>query len=556
MAVSLQAPSVLLVGKESVGKTQLAASLAGVTSRSENYHGSTVECESYATDEFEYVDSPGIVRDSDAETTRLAVEALEQHDQVLLVAQATHLDQDLDDLLPLVRGKRGVVVVTYWDKVAETSRGESALRQIAEQIGVQVIPLDARKQTQEKRDTILAALHEARKFSEQPRTVRAGWRIEPRPGILEARGIGPFVALILLFLPAFLTVQFANTFAGWLDPMVGEWSAAAAVKIQALLDGWNLAGGFWHEILVGDYGLVTMGPKLLVWAVPTVLLYAMLIGVYKATGWADRINVALHPLVRPLGLNGRDVVRVVMGFGCNVPAVIATRSCSRCTRGTAIAAISFGAACSYQLPATMAVFAAAGLSNWGWGYLGYLLVTTLIYTRLTSPAEARSPLNRLVVEARTFTQWPSVAGIWREARGTLEHFFFKALPIFAVITIIASTLQWSGVLPRITEMLQPVMSVFRLPGEAALPVVVASLRKDGILLFLNPGSEELRVSLTGLQILTGVYLAGVLVPCLVTALTIAREQSWRFAGWLIARQMAAAIAFSLILAWGGWLLGY
>jgi hypothetical protein len=53
------------------------------------------------------------------------------------------------------------------------------------------------------------------------------------------------------------------------------------------------------------------------------------------------------------------------------------------------------------------------------------------------------------------------------------------------------------------------------------------------------------------QILTGAYLAGVLLPCLVTALTIAREQSVRFAVGLMARQAMAAIVFSMLLAWGG-----
>jgi len=52
------------------------------------------------------------------------------------------------------------------------------------------------------------------------------------------------------------------------------------------------------------------------------------------------------------------------------------------------------------------------------------------------------------------------------------------------------------------------------------------------------------------QILTGAYLAGVLLPCLVTALTIAREQSVRFAVGLMARQAMAAIVFSMLLAWG------
>jgi len=99
--------------------------------------------------------------------------------------------------------------------------------------------------------------------------------------------------------------------------------------------------------------------------------------------------------------------------------------------------------------------------------------------------------------------------------------------------------------------------MFRLPAEAALPVLLASIRKDGILLFA--GGEEtgsMAAAWTATQVLTAVYLAGVLLPCLVTALTIAREQSWRFAGKLLIRQALAASAFAAGLAWCGQGMGW
>ncbi|TWT96591.1 hypothetical protein [Neorhodopirellula pilleata] len=60
--------------------------------------------------------------------------------------------------------------------------------------------------------------------------------------------------------------------------------------------------------------------------------------------------------------------------------------------------------------------------------------------------------------------------------------------------------------------------------------------------------------MTAVQTLTAVYLAGVLLPCLVTALTIGRETSWGTMCKLLGRQVAFAVVFSLCLAWGGrWL---
>ena len=112
-------------------------------------------------------------------------------------------------------------------------------------------------------------------------------------------------------------------------------------------------------------------------------------------------------------------------------------------------------------------------------------------------------------------------------------------------------MHWLGALQAASTVVEPVMAVFRLPSEAATAVVMASVRKDGILLLAEPG---VAASLSAVQLLTAVYLAGVLLPCLVTCLTIAREQGRAFALRLMGRQAVAATGFSALLAWGGaWL---
>jgi Fe2+ transport system protein B len=307
------------------------------------------------------------------------------------------------------------------------------------------------------------------------------------------------------------------------------------------------------------YGLLNMGPFLFVWALPTVIMFSVILGVYKSTGLVDRMNWALHPLMRPLGLSGRDAVRVMMGFGCNVPAIISTRACSGCSRGQAMSAIAFGAACSYQLPATLAVLAAAASATghsaaWlTFLFLSYLLLTTILYLRLTAPKEARNSLNVLMTPHRSFMQLPSLSALWRDISSTLRQFFWQAMPIFVLICVVASLMAKFGVLDEISGLLGPAMGLFNLPSDSALAIVLSSIRKDGIFLFA--ANDGIAFPMTGSQVLTAVYLAGVLLPCLVTALTIARESSWKSTGLILARQAAFALLFSFLLAWGGrWIL--
>ncbi|MEM8615224.1 MAG: GTPase, partial [Cyanobacteria bacterium P01_H01_bin.105] len=331
--------TIVLIGKESTGKSALAAALTGQCPTSTNIQGSTISCDRYRLGNNLLIDTPGILFRSDTVTTRAALVQLHTHDTIVLLVKATHIDDDLADLLPLVAGKQGVVVVTFWDKVMPSEFTQQVLSRWEQTAQTRFIPVDARYLGSDQCQQILGALQTPTIFPKQWHPISAGWRIEPAPTWLEHRRWGWLLAVLLLLLPAVLAVGVANGVAGVLDPLV----QAGLTPLVTILSQTPL-----REILIGRYGLITMGPLLFVWAVPTVILYALFLGAYKASGLVERMTVALHPLLRPFGLSGRDLVRVIMGFGCNVPAVISTRACSSCSRQTCVSAIAFGAACSYQ----------------------------------------------------------------------------------------------------------------------------------------------------------------------------------------------------------------
>lgn len=540
----LERDCIVVIGKENTGKSQLISSLTGQTAHSANFRGSTVTCDTYQSEAYTFIDTPGILYRSDSVTTKKALRQLQENDTVLLIVKATDVDRDLADLLPLVADKKGIVMITFWDKVFSTVQTQKVIREWRETSNLSIVMVDARHITTEQKDYILTSLQEPHHFPAQWIPTRSGWHIQPQPTLLEHPNLGWLVAIALLLIPAIIAVWGANSFANLADPIV-QGLIAPIIEPLYQLPIWL------REILIGQYGLITMSPLLFIWAMPTVILYALFLGTYKASGLIERITIALNPLLRPFGLSGRDLVRVIMGMGCNVPAVISTRACSSCSRGTCISAISFGSACSYQLGATLGVFNAAKLPYLIIPYLLYLTATTLIYTYIISSPTAKSNQNSLVIEGRAFLEFPRWSVIWREAKSTIKQFLLNAIPIFLVITVIASMLNWLGAIATLANIINPLMGWFNLPPEASLPIVLASIRKDGLLLFAEP---DTLARLTPLQVLTGVYLAGVLLPCLVTLLTIMREKSSRFALLLLGKQAIAAIVFSLFLAWGGLLI--
>ena len=534
MLKSSSTPKIIVIGKEGVGKSQLISSLTGKDAESSNFKGSTVSKESYNNDKFSFVDTPGIVFDSDSETTKIAISSIHGNDSILLVVSATNIDDDIEYFLPLIKNKKGMIIVTNWDRF--NSKNVGILENLEQDLKIPITALDARRITDSQKSSIFETLENPRVFSNK--TVHTGISIRPKSTILEKKHAGILIGLALLLSPSILSVIGANYFGELIHPIISD-------LLRGPIESLSTLPSPLMDIFVGDYGFVSMGPFLFVWATPVVVIYALVLGIYKSTGLLDRTSLAIHPLVKKIGVSGRDVTRIVMGFGCNVPAVISSRSCSSCTRGTTVSAISFGSACSYQFSASIAVFSASGMPWLVIPFLLFLTATTILYTRLVSRKKNRVKLNMPVIEGQVFFEKPTVSAIWRESKSNISQFFKMALPIFLAITFVASIISWTGIIDYFAVEIGFLMKFFNLPEDASLAIIFGSIRKDGLLLLAEP---NLVSSLSALQILTGVYLAGTLLPCIVTFLTVIREMSWMFAIKMVGKQIVAVVAFTLLLA--------
>ena len=353
------------------------------------------------------------------------------------------------------------------------------------------------------------------------------------------------LSLLILFVPACYSVVQANALA---NSLYGSLKAL----LEPLLATINQLPSPIKATLGGDYGVFAMLPFLLLYALPTIIIFTALIEVYKTTGLIDLLSDTLHSWLKPFGLTGRDLIRVVMGFGCNVPAIVSTRSCSSCSRGMCISAISFGSACSYQLPATLAIF---GVSGYLWlspVYLITLALTTLIYLRLTKPKSKQTNFVETARFTQTSLRLPALRAVFSGVYTCLADFILTALPIFLFMCVFAGLLQWTGALQFSAALLAPVMALFNLPAEAALAVILGAIRKDGLAIGLLDGGDSLKIPLESpVQILTAVYLASVLLPCMVTAFTVMKEMRLSFALKMIFKQASFAVLFSFCIAWSG-----
>ncbi|MHA7582016.1 nucleoside recognition domain-containing protein [Paenibacillus vandeheii] len=536
---------VVLVGFESAGKSALFRGLTGRdTGEESNVRGSTVTVRraELLEQQLELVDTPGIRLKDDSVTTMLALKQLAAGDTVVMVVRGTNVVQELPLLLGMldVTGKNAVLVITFADKC-----GPGLTAQVdyyRKGLGISVLPFNTREMDGNAQGLLCRAIVAARPMKRHPQleSPPASPVIEPQTTMFEHTVWGRFAALAALILLFAVPVYVAYLFSGWVQPLADAW-------ILEPLD--RMTVGLWNPLqamMLGDYGMISLGLYSFIWAFPVVFLIGVSVAVTEESGLKDRITDSLDGWMRKIGLNGKDLIPVLSGFGCNVVAVFQSRTCSSCTRKACVSMISFASACSYQIGASLSIFSSGGKP---WLFFPYMLVLVLVgalHTRLWN----RNRLDdTLPLHAnRTFVQKPSWRSVSWRVRSVMKQFLIQAMPIFIGICVVASLLEQTGVLSVLTLTLTPLLAIFHLPGDAAGGILFSILRKDGLLV-LNQDQGSFIADLSGGQLFILVYLASTLTACLVTMWTVRKELGAAFAAQLTGRQLLTSLGSAFVLAW-------
>jgi ferrous iron transport protein B len=359
---------VALVGTSNVGKSTLFNSLCGARQSIGNWPGTTVEVaradwrppSSARTDRpLRLLDLPGTASlapvSPDEELTRdLLVEAPpgSRPDVVVAVVDAAHLARSLYLVAQLrERSQRLVVAVTMADVAARRGLGVDA-DALARAVAVPVVVVDPRRR--DSSSCLGGAVLEAMaRPAPAPRTraatdldpddpfaeddERFGWVQQVLEAAVEHRGdggptwtdridrvvtapvLGPLVFLAVMWAVFQVTTAVAAPLQDALDGLVsGPVTAGASALLGLLGLGGSAIEGFVLDGLIAGVGM-------LLTFVPLMALMFGLLAVLESSGYLARAAVVTDRTMRAVGLPGRAFLPLVVGFGCNVPAISATR---------------------------------------------------------------------------------------------------------------------------------------------------------------------------------------------------------------------------------------
>ena len=398
---------VVFVGNPNVGKSSMFNALLGARTRTMNAPGTTVSitCGQYHYEKpktagnaqnWQFVDTPGTYSLAPmSPDEQVAVDALigmsgmPVPDLAVVVLDATALSRSLYLLSMVVElGLPTVVALTMNDLAVRNGCGVDAERLSHLLDGMPVVAIDGRTGDGGKAlaDAIaasfegtpvphgLTALPTATADADMKTAdglsvwaeSRADARLDWTAGILRGLDmhaddhvtlsdridrvllhpvVGVLVFLAVLFVVFQATTTLASPMQDWIDVTFRGWCADGLDLLLGLF-GPSVSGGWLRSLLVDGLldGVVTV-----LTFIPVMGIMFLLLSILEDSGYMARAAFVMDRAMRALGLDGRAFLPIIVGFGCNLPALAATRTLSDSRQRVLTGMLVPFAACSARL---------------------------------------------------------------------------------------------------------------------------------------------------------------------------------------------------------------
>ncbi|MFC1734937.1 ferrous iron transport protein B [Candidatus Hydrogenedentota bacterium] len=324
------------------------------------------------------------------------------------------------------------------------------------------------------------------------------------------------IPILGLFLMAtyYLVVHVAGTMEGLLDAYL------AGPVVEFVSD--VIPPGFWNELVVSeDYGLLTMGLfNAICTVLPILSVFFVMFGLMEDIGYIPNLCVLTKRMFEKVGLSGKAVMSLVLGFGCKTMATLTTVGLPRKEKAIAIYLIAFCIPCSAQMALSMGLLGRYAL----WAFL--ITYAALVLVEIL----AGIVLNRIIPEegATHFIQelppmrLPNPKAVLIKTYYRLYWFLKEAVPIFLMAALALFLIDKIGVLDVVKAAARPiVVNWLGLPLDVVDALILCLARHEAAAAMLIKMTDAGKLDIT--QCMVAVFITTMFVPCFANIVAMCKR---------------------------------
>jgi ferrous iron transport protein B len=348
----------------------------------------------------------------------------------------------------------------------------------------------------------------------------------------------PWLGYILLFLA--ISGLLIWTF------VIGAWISESLTSVlSGIAPVHPLESGSFQEIVFDGAwtGLVAA----LTLIIPYVVPFFLLLAVIEDSGLLTRFSVMLDSGMHRLGLHGKVIIPLILGFGCSVPACLSCRIIESQKQKLLAAFLVTLVPCSARTIVILAIVAA--FVNIWWALALYLfdLVLIIALGRIAFRALPGESVG-MIMEMPDYHS-PSPAVVFGQTWARTKSLVWIVLPAYIIGSVTITAAYAWGLLEPINALLSLVtVLLLGLPAVTGIVFVFGIIRKEMTLLTLAAvfGTTVFSTVLTPAQLIVFALVTMIYFPCISTILVLAKEFGWRQALAISATELVLAVGIGAV----------
>ena len=292
----------------------------------------------------------------------------------------------------------------------------------------------------------------------------------------------------------------------------------------------------WNGAFTGFVAGVTL-------VIPYVLPFYLLLAVIEDSGYLTRISIMLDRGMHKLGLHGKAIIPLILGYGCNVPAIYSCRIMETQKQKTLAAFLVTLVPCTARTVVILGLVAAFVNIWWALALYAFDILLIIIVGRIAFKAVPGESVG-LIMEMPDY-HVPSVTVVLKQTWTRTKSLVWIVFPAYIIGSAIIQAFYAAGLLTPVNALLSPITVLWLgLPAMIGITLIFGIVRKELTILTLAVifHTTNFATILSPVQLIVLALVSMLYIPCVSVILVLASEFGWRRAAWISVSEIIMAIA--------------